>query len=68
MEVLLTRKATTETISRLRYGATTLQANTWYHVTGVYNAAASELHVYLNGQLDDGAPLAGSVQSFSRKN
>ena len=24
-----------------RYGATTLQANTWYHVTGVYNAATS---------------------------
>ncbi len=40
-----------------RYGATVLQANTWYHVTGVYNAATSELHVYLNGQLDDGLPL-----------
>ena len=26
-----------------RYGATTLQANTWYHVTGVYDAATSEL-------------------------
>ena len=24
-----------------RYGATTLQANTWYHVTGVYDAATS---------------------------
>jgi Concanavalin A-like lectin/glucanases superfamily len=43
-----------------RYGATTLQANTWYHVTGVYNSATSELHVYLNGQLDDGA-LVGTV-------
>ena len=43
-----------------RYGATTLQANTWYHVTGVYNAATSELHVYLNGQLDDGT-LVGTV-------
>ena len=43
-----------------RYGATTLQANTWYHVTGVYNAATSELHVYLNGQLDDGT-LLGTV-------
>ena len=45
-----------------RYGASTLQANTWYHVTGVYNAAASELHVYLNGQLDDGTQL-GTVTS-----
>ena len=43
-----------------RYGATALQANTWYHVTGVYNAASSELHVYLNGQLDDGT-LLGTV-------
>ena len=45
-----------------RYGATALQANTWYHVTGVYNAATSELHVYLNGQLDDGT-LLGTVSS-----
>ncbi len=45
-----------------RYGATTLQANTWYHVTGVYDAATSQLHVYLNGQLDDGA-LVGTVTS-----
>ena len=43
-----------------RYGATALQANTWYHVTGVYNAATSELHVYLNGQLDDGTLSARS--------
>jgi hypothetical protein len=45
-----------------RYGATTLQVNTWYHVTGVYNAATLEMHVYLNGQLDDGA-LVGTVTS-----
>src|SRR4051794_7219507 len=43
-----------------RYGATVLQANTWYFVTGVYDAAASTLHVYLNGQLDDGT-LVGTV-------
>ena len=43
-----------------RYGATTLQANTWYYVTGVYNAVARTLHVYLNGQLDDGV-LQGTV-------
>jgi hypothetical protein len=56
-------KLTTSTGGNMfRYGATTLQPNTWYHVTGVYNAATSELHVYLNGQLDDGA-LVGSVTS-----
>ena len=41
-------------------GRPRMQANTWYHVTGVYNAATSELHVYLNGQLDDGT-LLGTV-------
>ncbi len=45
-----------------RYGATTLQANTWYYVTGVYDAAAQTLDVYLNGQLDNGA-LIGTVSS-----
>ena len=48
-----------------RYGATTLQANTWYHVTGVYNATTSELHVYLNGQLDDGTQV-GTVTAAQR--
>ena len=45
-----------------RYGATTLQLNTWYHITGIYNAAAGTLNVYLNGQLDNGA-LLGTVTS-----
>ena len=44
----------------IRYGATTLQTNTWYHIAGVYDAAAQTLHVYLNGQLDDGQ-LLGTV-------
>src|SRR6202022_4176178 len=43
-----------------RYGATTLQPNTWYNIDGVYDAAAQTLHVYLNGQLDDGQ-LVGTV-------
>ena len=46
-------------------GRRTLLANTWYHVTGVYNAATSQLHVYLNGQLDDGT-LLGTVTSTQR--
>ena len=45
-----------------RYGATTLQLNTWYYVTGVYNAANQSLDVYLNGALDNGT-LQGTVTS-----
>ena len=48
-----------------RYGATTLQANTWYYVTGVYNAATQTLDVYLNGQLDNGV-LQGPSHRRSR--
>ena len=48
-----------------RYGSTTLVANTWYHVAGVYNASAQTMHVYLNGNLDDGA-LFGTVASSQR--
>ncbi|TKB66479.1 MAG: LEPR-XLL domain-containing protein [Nitrospira sp.] len=44
----------------VRYGATTLQTNAWYHVAGVYDAATQNLHLYLNGQLDDGV-LQGTV-------
>jgi hypothetical protein len=43
-----------------RYGATALQLNTWYYVTGVYDAANQTLNVYLNGQLDNGA-LQGTI-------
>ena len=45
-----------------RYGATTLQLNTWYYITGVYNAANQSLDVYLNGVLDNGT-LQGTVTS-----
>ena len=43
-----------------RYGATAMQLNTWYHVAGVYDAAARTMNVYLNGQLDNGG-LVGTV-------
>jgi glucose/arabinose dehydrogenase len=43
--------------SMFRYGATTMQLNAWYHVTGVYNAANRTLDVYLNGQPDNGAAV-----------
>jgi hypothetical protein len=48
-----------------RYGATPLALNTWYHVAGVYDAAAQTLDVYLNGELDNGF-LLGSVSSKQR--
>jgi Concanavalin A-like lectin/glucanases superfamily len=46
----------------VRYGATTLLPNTWYYVTGVYNATAQTIDVYLNGVLDNGV-LQGTVTS-----
>ncbi len=49
----------------IRYGATTLQPNTWYNIAGVYDAATQTLHVYLNGQLDDGLHDASLYRSHS---
>src|SRR3954447_7540575 len=43
-----------------RYSTTVRALNTWYYVTGVYDAAARALHIYVNGQLDDGV-LRGTV-------
>ena len=43
-----------------RYSKTVLSLNTWYYVTGVYNAAAQTLDIYVNGVLDDGV-LSGTV-------
>ena len=43
-----------------RYSTTVRTLNTWYYVAGVYDAAARELHIYVNGQLDDGV-LRGTV-------
>ncbi|MGH6883687.1 MAG: LamG-like jellyroll fold domain-containing protein, partial [Hypericibacter sp.] len=40
-----------------RYGATTLATNTWYHVAGVYDAAAQTMVVYLNGTADNGSTV-----------
>jgi len=45
-----------------RYGATTLQLNQWYYVTGVYDAQAQTLDVYLNG-VPDNSMLMGLVTS-----
>ena len=43
-----------------RFSTTVRNLNTWYHVAGVYDAAARTLHVYVNGVLDDGV-LLGTV-------
>ncbi|NGZ09237.1 MAG: LEPR-XLL domain-containing protein, partial [Nitrospira sp. LK70] len=48
------------------YGATALQPNMWYHIAGVYDAATQSLHVYLNGQLDDG--VAQGTVTTSQQN
>ncbi len=46
----------------IRYGATGMQPGTWYHVAGVYDAAAGSMTIYLNGQLDNGGQV-GTVTS-----
>ena len=44
-----------------RYSLTIPSLNTWYHVTGVYDAALQTLHIYVNGVLDDGVMRNGAV-------
>jgi sulfur relay (sulfurtransferase) complex TusBCD TusD component (DsrE family) len=43
-----------------RYSVATRSLNVWYHVAGVYNAAARTLDVYVNGALDNGT-LVGTI-------
>src|SRR5207245_8488045 len=43
-----------------RYSATVRSLNTWYHVAGVYNAAARTLDIYVNGVRDNGV-LTGTI-------
>ena len=43
-----------------RYSRTVITLNTWYYVTGVYNATARTLDIYVNGALDNGT-LTGTV-------
>ena len=42
-------------LSAFRCSATTLQANTWYHLLGVYNGTGQNVDVYVNGVLDNGS-------------
>src|SRR2546428_1760452 len=50
-----------------RYSRTVRQLNTWYHVAGVYDAAARALNIYVNGVLDNGA-LFGTVPASQYNN
>jgi hypothetical protein len=43
-----------------RFGTTPLVTGVWYHVAGVFDAAARTLNVYVNGQIDNGV-LRGRV-------
>ena len=43
-----------------RYSKTIRSLNVWYYVTGVYNAAAGTLDIYVNGVLDNGV-LGGAI-------
>src|SRR5437879_287335 len=43
-----------------RYSATVRSLNTWYHVAGVYSAAARTLDIYVNGVRDNGV-LTGTI-------
>ena len=48
-----------------RYSNTVRALNTWYHVTGVYDASARTLSIYVNGVLDNGV-LSGTVPASQR--
>ena len=43
-----------------RYSTTVRSLNVWYHVAGVYDAAARTLDIYVNGVRDNGA-LIGTI-------
>ena len=53
--------AFTQAARATRCGSTPLTTGTWYLLTGVYDATTLEMHVYLNGVLDDGAFAPGST-------
>ena len=48
-----------------RYSSSARALNTWYHVAGVYDAAAQTLNIYVNGVLNNGA-LFGTVPATQR--
>ena len=47
-----------------RYGATSLVIGAWYHVAGIYDAAAQTLDAYLNGNWTTGFWLAPSTSAI----
>ena len=49
-----------------RYSTTVRSLNVWYHVAGVYNAAARTLDIYVNGVLNNGT-LSGTIPASQHK-
>ncbi len=47
------------------YGKTPVSLNTWHHIAGVYDATAKTVHVYLDGNVDDGS-LIGTIVGSQR--
>lgn len=51
--------------SAQRHSTTVRSLNVWYHVAGVYNAAARTLDIYVNGVLDNGV-LTGTIPTSQK--
>ncbi len=48
-----------------RYSTTVRALGTWYHVAGVYDAAAGSLSMYVNGVLDNGTIRNGPIPQLA---
>ncbi|MFK8907391.1 LamG-like jellyroll fold domain-containing protein [Streptomyces sp. YS-3] len=51
------------TLARATSGTAAVTANTWTHLTGVYDAAAGEIRLYVNGALKATTPYSGSWEA-----
>ncbi|MEV6547817.1 LamG-like jellyroll fold domain-containing protein [Streptomyces sp. NPDC051597] len=51
------------TLARATSGTAAVTANTWTHLTGVYDANAGEIRLYVNGALKASAPYSGSWEA-----
>ncbi|WHM37543.1 LamG-like jellyroll fold domain-containing protein [Streptomyces sp. BPTC-684] len=51
------------TVTRAASGTAAVTANTWTHLTGVYDAAAGEIRLYVNGALKATTPYSGSWEA-----
>ncbi|GAA0581308.1 hypothetical protein GCM10010394_07430 [Streptomyces crystallinus] len=51
------------TLARATSGTAAVTANTWTHLTGVYDATAGEIRLYVNGALKATTPYSGSWEA-----